>query len=135
MKPRAMTNLTKMVKRRGMRLMLLSTQRRFHSLLWFFFITMARRNGAMMMMVRRPVMALAYQCNRQPGKRLRMNGRTNVNIRVMTAAERMEYATVLMVICLSRDFHLLCWVVDGWLMAKWLSTLMSLSGRCFSITR
>ena len=79
-----------MVKRSGILLMLLSTHRRFHSLLWFFFMMMARRNGAISTRVNMPVMALAYQCNFQPGKRLRVNGSTKVNINAMTAAVRME---------------------------------------------
>ena len=79
-----------MVERSGMRLMLLSTHSRFHSLLWFFFITMARRKGAMKMTVSTPVMALAYQWSRQPGSRLRIKGSTNVNIKAMTAALRIE---------------------------------------------
>ena len=90
MNARAMMYLTTMVKSSGMRLMLLSTHRRFHSGLWFFFITMARRKGEISTTVSRPVRALAYQCNCQPGSRLRISGSTKVNIMAMVAAERME---------------------------------------------
>ena len=90
MKASAIIKRTNTVKSSGTRLMLLSTQRRFHSALWFFFITMARRNGEMNRTVSRPVMALAYQWRCQPGSRLRISGSTKVNIRAMTAAERIE---------------------------------------------
>ena len=90
MKASAIIKRTNTVKSSGTRLMLLSTQRRFHSALWFFFITMARRKGEISTTVSRPVRALAYQCNCQPGSRLRISGSTKVNIMAMVAAERME---------------------------------------------
>ena len=85
-------------------------------------------------MVSRPVMALAYQWRFQPGSILRIRGRTKVNIIAIAAAERMEYATVLMAICRISDFHLLCCWVEGRLIAKWFRILMNLLGRCFSIS-
>ncbi len=85
-----MRNLTKMVKMRGMWLMLLSTHSRLYSVLRFFFITMALRKGAMSRMVSAPVRVLASQRRSHWSKMLRIRGRAKVNIRAITAAERME---------------------------------------------
>ena len=47
----------------------------------------------------------------------RMNGRKNMSINVMAADVRMEYTTVMRVICHSRLFHLLECPDEGWLRA------------------
>ena len=113
MNPNAIKNRMRIVDRSGIRLVLLSIHKRFHSLLWFFFMMIARRNGLMETTVKIPVMALAYQCWFQLENNWRINGRVKENMKAITAADKIEYATVLISICLRRDLHLLCCVVLG----------------------
>ena len=113
MKPTAIMPRTKMVNSKGRRFLLLSIHSALNSTLRFFFITMARRKGAISMTVSTPVMALAYQCSSHPGNNCRIKGSTKVNMMAILAELRMEYTTVLMVICVSIFFHLLVSVVFG----------------------
>ena len=67
----------------------------------------------MQITVSTPVMMLAYQSCPHPDVIFLKNGRAKVNMRAMVAMESMLYTTVLMVICVSSCFHLLCSVVFG----------------------
>ena len=77
-----------MVTMSGRRLRRLSLHSALNSSLWFFFITMALRKGDMSSTVARPQIPFAHQC--MPGITLRMNGRKNVNISAIVAADSME---------------------------------------------
>ena len=77
-------------------------------------------------------MALAYGRNSSPGSSLCIKGSAKVNIRAMAADERMEYTTVLMLICVSSRFQLLCCCVCSWLIDKWFIDTISFLGRCRS---
>ena len=80
---------TTTVNNSGRRFRRFSVHRVRNSSLWFFFTTMLRRNGEMNSTVNMPQMALAYQWSSHPGSIRRSTGSTKVNIRAMTADERM----------------------------------------------
>src|SRR5574344_205513 len=59
-----------------------------------FFIAIDLRNGEIIATVSTPHIPFAHQCNSGPIPLL-INGKKNVNIRNITAIERMEYTTIL----------------------------------------
>ena len=82
----AIINLTTMVSMSGIWFLRLSFQSILNSSLWFFFITMARRNGDIIITVSTIHVAFAHQW----GSMLRMNGRKNMNMSAVAAADRIE---------------------------------------------